>query len=319
MGAQLFSRPFGFLKVGDDIDGALAAIPALSRFLAIAGDHVLVLGLWFALLANPLVTALGLLPLGHLVNTTFAALAVAHPSAGPGHADEEEDADGTGADDMLAHWRRAVAAGRTTERRLRATAIGTVGGGGDTVAAALQACVYHMVRPRRYDDRGDADTAEDEDKNKNDLWRRVRAEMAAEQARGRCDGRIVAAADARRLPLLNACVKEALRVFPPVPQGLPRVVPAGGLVFDGDGDGRDIAPAFSLPPGTRVSVGAAVMHRAAALWGPDAAEFRPDRWFEAGMEERERRYFMPVRSFANLALPPFFPFTPLFAFPSLWS
>ncbi|EMC96846.1 hypothetical protein BAUCODRAFT_34244 [Baudoinia panamericana UAMH 10762] len=35
------------------------------------------------------------------------------------------------------------------------------------------------------------------------------------------------------LKYLNACVEEGLRMFPPVPNGLPRVVPPGGAVIDG--------------------------------------------------------------------------------------
>lgn len=35
------------------------------------------------------------------------------------------------------------------------------------------------------------------------------------------------------LKYLNACVEEGLRMYPPVPAGLPRVVPQGGLSLDG--------------------------------------------------------------------------------------
>lgn len=35
------------------------------------------------------------------------------------------------------------------------------------------------------------------------------------------------------LPYLMACLNEALRRFPPVPPGLPRVTPKGGAIIDG--------------------------------------------------------------------------------------
>lgn len=35
------------------------------------------------------------------------------------------------------------------------------------------------------------------------------------------------------LPYLNAVIQEALRMFPPLPLGLPRIVPAGGVMIDG--------------------------------------------------------------------------------------
>lgn len=38
---------------------------------------------------------------------------------------------------------------------------------------------------------------------------------------------------AARLPYLQACLDEALRFYPPVPVGLPRIVPRGGKEFCG--------------------------------------------------------------------------------------
>ena len=43
---------------------------------------------------------------------------------------------------------------------------------------------------------------------------------------------------------VQACVKEALRIFGPVPMGLPRIAPKGGLVI---GDRK-------IPEGTIVSI-----------------------------------------------------------------
>lgn len=36
------------------------------------------------------------------------------------------------------------------------------------------------------------------------------------------------------LPYMNACIEEGLRIFPPVPIGLLRVVPKGGSIIDGN-------------------------------------------------------------------------------------
>ncbi|KAH7047586.1 RadP cytochrome P450 epoxidase [Macrophomina phaseolina] len=37
-----------------------------------------------------------------------------------------------------------------------------------------------------------------------------------------------------QLPYLNACLEEALRVYPPVPGGLPRLTPSGGTIIEGE-------------------------------------------------------------------------------------
>lgn len=85
------------------------------------------------------------------------------------------------------------------------------------------------------------------------------------------------------LRFLQACVKEALRVFGPVPMGLPRIAPKGGLLV---GD-------RIIPEGTIVSVSPWVIHYSKELWGEDAHEFNPDRWLASGAAEREK-FFIPV-------------------------
>lgn len=70
-----------------------------------------------------------------------------------------------------------------------------------------------------------------------------------------------------RMPYLNACIEEVLRIHPPIPAGPPRVVPPGGDTIDGQ----------FIPGGTTVSVGAwSACHNAAHFKNPD--DFIPERW-----------------------------------------
>ncbi|KAI1494267.1 cytochrome P450 [Biscogniauxia mediterranea] len=70
------------------------------------------------------------------------------------------------------------------------------------------------------------------------------------------------------LKYLNACLKEALRVYPPIPVGSPRVIPEGG--------GQIITGRW-IPPGTRVSVHHySTYHSPANFKDPDS--FVPERW-----------------------------------------
>lgn len=129
----------------------------------------------------------------------------------------------------------------------------------------------------------------------------MRDEIDAAQKEGRCQGQIIAYEDAARLPFLQANIKEALRIFAPIPSkqqtplisvshdlaymflvGLPRVVPKGGIKF---GD-------ISFTEGTELSCNPYVLQTSKDLWGPDAAEYNPDRWLGPGAANLER-FFCP--------------------------
>lgn len=69
----------------------------------------------------------------------------------------------------------------------------------------------------------------------------------------------------KKLPYLHAVVEEGLRLFPPVPLGLPRTCP--GATVDG----------HYVPSGTEVSVDNFVMSRDTRSF-PDPDSFNPDRW-----------------------------------------
>jgi cytochrome P450 len=73
--------------------------------------------------------------------------------------------------------------------------------------------------------------------------------------------------DLQELVYMNACIDEALRIFPPVPTGLTRTVPKGG---------DTVADVF-IPGGTTVSVYSwAATHSPHNFIKPD--DFIPERW-----------------------------------------
>lgn len=226
LGEVLFSKPFGYLAAGDDIGGSIATTGQL------VGIHALVSHFrGIQLLAlNPWTTKF--MPWGHLFNTAARAL------------DDRRRNPDTGRFDIVAHWLRTAAKNpdRLTDRQLLANTVANVGAGSDTVSNGMQAFLYYMARHPR-------------------CWERVRAEIRdAQDKEGRCRSRIISYQDAVALPFLQACIKEALRVHPSVPMGLPRIVPSGGLLI---GDKR-------LPEGTTVSVSPWVIHHSKEIFGPDA-------------------------------------------------
>ncbi|KAI3401005.1 hypothetical protein diail_710 [Diaporthe ilicicola] len=137
--------------------------------------------------------------------------------------------------------------------------------GADTVACGLQAFVYHRIR-------------------RPDLSQQVRREiddagLSAPETRKKD----VPYAEAQRLPLLQACIKEALRVFTPTPVGLPRVAGKGGVTI---GD-------RIFPEGTTLSISIWVMHHSKEIWIADASEFRPERWLDGDKSVALHKYYLP--------------------------
>ncbi|KAF8888565.1 cytochrome P450 monooxygenase [Infundibulicybe gibba] len=74
----------------------------------------------------------------------------------------------------------------------------------------------------------------------------------------------------KRLPFLDACINEGLRIHSTSALGLPRVVPEGGITVLGQ----------YFPEGTVLSVPSYSIHRDPTVWGEDVEAYRPERWFE---------------------------------------
>ncbi|KAF4974568.1 hypothetical protein FZEAL_8540 [Fusarium zealandicum] len=249
IGEIVFSKPFGFLEQGKDIGNTIENSVALNAYVAVAGYCRWI---FVALLANPFVTWLAILPMGHLFNTTKSVL-----------AEREKNPDTRF--DAVSYWfkQHKQHPDKFTIREINTQALAAAGAGSDTVSCGIQSFVYHMIRH-------------------TDAWKRARIEIDEAVNRGICQDSIVSFADAQELPFFQACLKESLRVFGPVPMGLARVAPKGGLSV---GD-------RTLPEGTIVSVSPWVIHHSKEIWGQDAHEFNPDRWLGADAAALDK-YWVP--------------------------
>ncbi|KAL4789126.1 cytochrome P450 [Aspergillus venezuelensis] len=249
VGEVVFSESFGFLESGKDLGGSIANSRSLNAYIVAAGYfqwlHNLTLG-------NPMLTKLDLMPNNHLFDTTMAALQRRQSNPNPRN-------------DMIEHWKKTLQEHpeRMTMTDLQATATGTVGAGADTISGALQSFVYHMLREAK-------------------CLEKLRTEIDAERAQGRCNDPVVSFTHAQNMEYLQACIKESLRIFGPVPFGLARMAPKGGL---------RIGDSF-FPEGTKLSVNPWVIHYCKDFFGPDADKFNPDRWLGEEAKSIER-YFMP--------------------------
>ncbi|KUI67349.1 Cytochrome P450 97B3, chloroplastic [Cytospora mali] len=79
-------------------------------------------------------------------------------------------------------------------------------------------------------------------------------------------GANISSMDIDRMPYLNAVCSEVLRYYAPVPMTMREA--AVDTTIQG----------HRVPKGTRIIMSPAVTNKDARLWGPDAAEFNPDRW-----------------------------------------
>lgn len=96
---------------------------------------------------------------------------------------------------------------------------------------------------------------------------------------------------AHKLPYLDACIKEALRMNPAIGIPLERVAPEGGLELCGK----------YFKSGTVLGVNAWVAHQDQEVYGEDAAHWRPGRWIEASEDKRKE---MERALFAVSSSPP---------------
>ncbi|KAJ8116012.1 hypothetical protein OPT61_g2463 [Boeremia exigua] len=80
--------------------------------------------------------------------------------------------------------------------------------------------------------------------------------------------------EARRLPYLQAVIKEGLRMKSP----------AGGTFFKTVPPGGDVINGLSVPAGTEIGVSHLSFLHSKQIFGEDADMFRPERWLEADSE-----------------------------------
>lgn len=154
--------------------------------------------------------------------------------------------------DMLASF---VRHGLTLDE-LRSEALEQIVAGSDTTAAAIRgSLLYLMTNTRVY----------------LKLQREI-DEAAADSLEPRTG--IVSHAQAKRLPYLQAVIRETIRVWPPVLNIFPRDVPAGGDTVAINGQ------SYFLPGGTSIGYSGCAMHHDKAVYGKDAKTFRPERWSE---------------------------------------
>lgn len=122
--------------------------------------------------------------------------------------------------------------------------------GSDTTSSAITAAIAHIVtNPSHY--------------------RRLQDEIDAAAVEGRISSP-VADSEARKLPFLQACIKEALRMWPPISGVMPKVSKEDAVVCG-----------THIPAGTCIAWAAKPCLRDPKVFGEDSEMYRPERWLLA--------------------------------------
>lgn len=108
-----------------------------------------------------------------------------------------------------------------TREELDANASTFILAGSETTASMLSGCTYYLLRNPK-------------------IYRRL-----AEEIRGSFNEALdIQVSSISKLPYLNAVISESMRVYPPVPAMLPRLVPKGGALINGKYVPEDVRTIF---------------------------------------------------------------------------
>ncbi|KIW78579.1 hypothetical protein Z517_08417 [Fonsecaea pedrosoi CBS 271.37] len=248
IGEITFSKPFGFLEQGSDIEHILDNIHDSMVYNSLVGH---IPGLHELLRGNPLLKYI--MPNSkrsdYITDFTLKRISERETAnvkrqdlMGRLFAVQHQDPSKMPLEHILSHTTTNVFAGS------------------DTTAIALRALVYYLCRNPA-------------------VYEKLEKEVQTAESNGELS-RIATFAETQRLPYFQAFLKEVMRCFPPTGIILERRVPAAGLDLDG---GR-----IHLPAGTIVGISAWVIHYDKDIFGADAEDFRPERWLEASTEQRKR-------------------------------
>lgn len=102
-----------------------------------------------------------------------------------------------------------------------------------------------------------------------DIWAALSTEVAA------LNGEAPTYEQIKEMKYLRAVINESLRLYPQVPGNGREAVNDTYIPVGGGKDGK--SPVF-IPKGSSVSWSLYTMHRRKDFYGPDAEEFKPERW-----------------------------------------
>ncbi|KAL7628533.1 hypothetical protein AAE478_000048 [Parahypoxylon ruwenzoriense] len=257
VGEVTFGQPHGYLDRGSDFDGAIAVAGKIIDYLSIVGQMPT---LDFLLDKNPILKLLWPSSQDIISKTLNKRLL-------DRYAGKDKQLHDLSHHDLLDNYIQAKESHPEivddTQIKLYITV--NILAGADTIAITLRAIFYYALKHPS-------------------VFEKLEQEIIAA---GVPPEKPFSFHDARKLPYLDAVIREAMRIHPAVPMILERYVPQEGLHLP---DGRFI------PSGSITGMTPYIIHRNQSLFGDDADQFKPERWLQGDQETtekyRERRRLM---------------------------
>ncbi|KIH90520.1 Cytochrome P450 family protein [Sporothrix brasiliensis 5110] len=254
MGEITFSRRFGFLDTGRDVDSMIRDIYRFFAYGSAVGQMPLLDRLWAK---NRLVN--WLLPAKNSSVVAFAQARAQEREA----VVEKDEGDSYNSRDFMSRFLETRRKDPSIPPHfLTAWTTSNVQAGSDTTAILLRAIVHFLLTSPA-------------------SLQKLRAELDSARQAGHLGAAstngIVSWKESRDLPYLDACIKEAGRLHSPVGLAMERVVSSA--------KGIEVCGAH-LPKGTVVGLNPWVVHRDPRIFGDDADAWNPDRWMRPKDETR---------------------------------
>ena len=161
--------------------------------------------------------------------------------------------------------------GDKTVTRILAETQAILGAGTETTGNTLSVLTYHVL-------------------SEPSIHRRLRRELRDAEVGYSADNTLLDYRMLEKLPYLQACIKEALRLATGVSSRLPRTHRTAPVSYT-DPSGKK----YTFPPGTVISMSILDLHYNDSIF-PAARSFKPERWLEADGDtlRQMERGFVPV-------------------------
>jgi hypothetical protein len=256
MGEMTFSRRFGFLDSGIDVNGIATNNKLYFDKTSPVTQITWIDWVWSK---NPLVQRLQPAKTNPVVTFAHQRCQERREAEKASTSDDEPQPADLNNNDFLSRFDKIMAKDQSIPPfALTAWTVSNVAAGSDTTAILLRKIMHELLQ----------DSAS---------MHRLIQEIDQATSTSENSGEVVQWSCARKLPYLDAVIKEAGRLHPPFGLPLERVVPAPGATICGKW----------LKAGTIVGMSPWVVHHDEGTFGKDHDLWRPERWLDCSDVQRK--------------------------------